>query len=579
MLKHLQRLAHKPMPKGPVVTRGACAATEENQHKKLAFGRPVHYVGSAFFAGTPVPVQDASRFPAIWGLGCCEPFVGFPGNKMTEASWPQSEGRNLSDSATSFGAGAGSASSTELGGGVSHRAGALRLLLIDDAGHAVHGARVTLEARQVSLGDSIELGQVRGLLDPLVERSSSDGEAILNDLSNVSYRVSVHREGLVGRVSIEARPGDDLVISLRRGRTFKGQVVDALTKAPVIGALVRVAGIDWNRREITRAEGESDVFGRFEIAGVGEHGLEVSINAPWYPEFRHEFAKDSDGLVFRLPPAPRGAFGRLIDSVTGEPISGARVRSSTAETLSADDGRFLLTGIGLDGATRYMEDGTASVSLETQHSDYAPRAGDVAVPVEVPAGETRTVNVKTVPLTPRPSCRGRVSDDCGRPLRDAVVVLALPGSNLSQATVLRAALRTRTAADGSFVFKSFPNELGSLQLVVLAAGLVPAVVPLQAAPTGSLEITLTTGLDLALTVPTLACGNRVVALEECVQSNIGHRTTLRRRTGVADERGRVCFIGVRSGPVRVVMPNGGVMDLDVSPAGAPAVVMETRISG
>ncbi|MSR75233.1 MAG: carboxypeptidase regulatory-like domain-containing protein [Planctomycetes bacterium] len=498
---------------------------------------------------------------------------------MIEASTTQDEGRYPLGYAQSSGSGAGSAEARDPSGGENRRTEALRILLIDDAGHTVQGARVLLEARQVNLKDSVDLSVVRGLLDPISEHSNAHGEAVFHDLSDVTYKVSVQRDGLIGRVSIEARSGDDLVISLRRGRTFKGQVLDAVTKVPVVGALVRVAGVDWNRREVTRSAGETDAFGRFEIAGVGDHGLEVLINAPWYPEFRHEFSQESDGLVFRLHPAPRGAFGRLVDSVTGEPVSGARVRSSNGETLSADDGRFLLAGIGLDGESRYQDDGTALVSLEALHPDYASRSGDVAVPVEVPAGETRTVNVKTVPMTPRPSCSGRVSDDCGRPVRDALVVLALPGSNLSQASVLRAAPRVRTAVDGSFVFKSFPGDLGALQLVVLATGFVPTVTQLPGTPQRNLELTLGTGLDLALKVPSLASGNRVVALDECVQSSVGPRTTLRRRTGVADEQGRVCFIGVRSGPVRVVMPGGGVMDLDVSPAGAPAVVMETRISG
>jgi hypothetical protein len=44
-------------------------------------------------------------------------------------------------------------------------------------------------------------------------------------------------------------------------------------------------------------------------------------------------------------------------------------------------------------------------------------------------------------------------------------------------------------------------------------------------------------------------------------------------------QGRVTFYGVRAGAVRVIMPGGSTMELDVSARGAAALSVATRISG
>lgn len=554
-----------------------CAFTgqQENPQNSVASRRRRLYAGGVFFSGTPVPVAENDRLFTKWGWACDVSHSFTPGFKMSDLSWTQGQGRDPSLGCPEQRDGTGSASRDR-------RASTpepLRVLLIDDTGVPVAGARVTLEARQVLSDDSLRLQLVRGLLEPISEQSSAAGETVFHDLSPVTYRVSVQRDGFVGRASIEARPGDDLVIALRRGRSYCGTVLDATTKAPVAGAVVRVAGVDWNKRELTRAVGETDASGRFEIAGIGEHALDVTIQAPWYPEFRREFPRDTDQTVFRMQSAPRAVFGRLVDSVSGEPVAGAVVRTTTGSTESAEDGRFLLTGVGLDGDTRYQDDGNALITVEAVHPAYATRAGDVSVPVDVPVGESRTVNVKTVPMTPRENCTGRVDSAAGAPVSDALVLLAVAGSNLAQASVLRATLRTRTRADGSFVLPAVPQDHGALHLVVLAAGHAPCVLDFEATAARHLELCLDSGLDLDLEAAACSSGNRQVVLEECAHSPAGPRTTLRRRSAMADVQGRISFRGVRAGPVRVLLPGGGTMELDVSARGASAVTVATRVSG
>ncbi len=547
----------------------------ENPQNSVASRRRRLYAGGVFFSGTPVPVPENDRLFTKWGWACDVSHSFTPGSNMSDLSWTQGQGRNPSLHGQADRDGTGSASHDR-------RASTpepVRVLLIDDTGVPVAGARVTLEARQVLSDDSMRLQLVRGLLEPLAEQSSATGETVFHDLSPVTYRVSVQREGYVGRASIEARPGDDLVIALRRGRSYCGTVLDATTKAPVAGAVVRVAGVDWNRRELTRSVGETDAFGRFEVSGIGEHSLDVTIQAPWYPEFRREFPRDTDQTVFRMQAAPRAVFGRLVDSVSGEPVSGAIVRTTSGSTESAEDGRFLLTGVGLDGETRYLDDGNALITVEAVHSAYATRTGDVSVPVDVPVGESRTVNVKTVPMTPRETCTGRVDSATGAPVADALVLLAVAGSNLSQASVLRATLRTRTRADGSFVLPAVPQDHGALHLVVLAEGHAPCVLDFDATRARQLEFRLDAGLDLDLEAAACATGNRHVVLEECAHSPAGPRTTLRRRNAMADAAGRISFRSVRAGPVRVILPGGGIMELDVSARGAAAVTVATRVSG
>lgn len=552
------------------------SATEhaENPQNSVASARRRLYAGGVFFSGTPVPLTENDRLFTKWGWACDVSPSFTPGFNMSDLSWTQGQGRDPSLTGPAERDGTGSASRDR-------RASAtepLRVLLIDDTGVPVVGARVTLEARQVLSDDSMRLQLVRGLLEPLNEESGATGEAVFHDLSPVTYRVSVQRAGFVGRASIEARPGDDLVIALRRGRSYCGTVLDAQTKAPVPGAVVSVAGVDWNKRELTRAVGETDAFGRFEVAGIGEHSLDVTIQAPWYPEFRREFPRDTDQTVFRMQAAPRAVFGRLVDAVNGEPVAGAIVRTACGSTESADDGRFLLAGVGLDGDTRYLDDGNALITVEAVHPAYATRTGDVTVPVDVPMGESRTVNVKTVPMMPRENCTGRV-DAAGAPVADALVLLVVAGSNLSQASVLRASLRTRTRADGSFVLAAVPLDHGALHLVVLADGHAPCVLDFDPAAMRHLELVLDAGLDLDLEAAACATGNRHVVLEECAHSQAGPRTTLRRRSAMADAQGKISFSGVRAGPVRVMLPGGGTMELDVSARGAPAVTVATRVSG
>ena len=552
--------------------RGQTSKTPQNS---VASARPRLYAGGTFFCGTPVPLEQGDRLFTKWGWACDVSSISTPGSNMSDLSWTQGQGRDPSLDAPVRRDGAGSASRDRRTPSVEP----LRVLLLDDAGAPVAGARVTLEARQVMSDDSLRLTQVRGLLEPLTELSSALGETVFHDLSAVTYRVAVQRDGFVGRASIEARPGDDLVIALRRGRKYTGTILDATTKAPVVGAVVRVAGVDWNKRELTRAVGESDASGHFEVQGIGDHALAVTIQAPWYPEFKREFPMGTDQTTFRMHAAPRAVFRRLVDEQTGEPVAGATVRTNTGSAVSAEDGRFLLTGVGLDEDTRYLEDGNALISVQASHPAYATRTGDVTVPAVIPAGESRTVNVKTVPMVPRETCTGRVDSAANVPVADALVLLVVPGSNLSQSSVLRETLRTRTRADGSFVLPAVPSDLGSLQLVVLADKHAPCVLDFDPQSARHMELHLDAGLDLDLAAPACASGNRQVILEECAHAPSGPRTTLRRRSEQADMQGRVTFYGVRAGAVRVIMPGGSTMELDVSARGAAALSVATRISG
>ena len=450
----------------------------------------------------------------------------------------------------------------------------LRVVLLNERGQPVTGARVTVEARQVVVPDSLLLGDVPGLLAPLVGVTFGDGEVCFERLADVSYRVSIAREGYVARSGIEGRPGEDLIVTLREGRTLSGQVIDADTGAPIAGAMVRVKGGDWDRREETQAATRTDHEGRFEACGVGDHAVELSVAAPWYPLFRLEMTADVPAPTLVMRRAPRGVTGRVIDGESRQPVDNVRVVGGGSETVTDTEGHFILTGIARPDR---VPGRTMPVELQLEHDDHASVRVEVEVPVDVPGGEAHAVDVGSLELAPRPGLAGSLLDDEGAPVTGALVVLAPAGSNVTVPGVLRMCMTARTGPDGRFSFGSRPETRGPLHLSALVPGFAAAV--RAVGPSDSrVALRLQHGLDLSLAIPGAQCANRTVILEERGGDGVSIKSTIRRRPTATDAEGRVTFAGVRPGNARVSVPGGGVMELEIGQSATRDITFATATS-
>ncbi|MAG56812.1 MAG: hypothetical protein CMJ83_11015 [Planctomycetes bacterium] len=450
----------------------------------------------------------------------------------------------------------------------------LRVLLLDEQGRPVSAARVSAEARQVSLDDSLQLGDVPGLLAPLVEVTPSDGEVTFGPLADVAYRISVAREGFVGRTGIDGRPGEDLIITLREGRVLRGQIIDSDTATPIPDALVRVSGIDWNHREITRGAASTDANGVFLVEGVGDHGVEIRVSAPWYPTFKVELPAEAPASVLAMSRSPRGVSARILDEHTGEPVEGVRIYALGVEAVTDTEGRFLITGISLPEGAAPAE--TVMAPLRCEHPAYVTRKLDVPVPGVIPDGEGHAVEVDVIGMEPRSALEGVLVDPDGLPVADGLVVLAPAGSNVAVPGALRQNHTARTGLDGRFQFETIPEFRGPLHLTALVPGYAAAL-RVIGNEEARVSVRLDYGLDLSLAVPGTS-GERMVVLEERGGANIGGQTTIRRRPGHTDRQGRVAFTQVRRGRVRIIVPGGGVMNLDMGPNGASAIHVESQAS-
>lgn len=144
---------------------------------------------------------------------------------------------------------------------------------------------------------------------------------------------------------LKAGGSDHVTMTIERGKTVHGKVIDSQTKAPVSGArvmpLIFLPPImigDSPRSVVTDSEG------LFSLRGV-DGSLEVQ-----HPEYLSEtiYSLDesttSSGLKVPLSRGPT-AHGRVVDSL-GQPLANVEVSSSGKQVFTGPDGTFELKGIG-----------------------------------------------------------------------------------------------------------------------------------------------------------------------------------------------------------------------------------------
>jgi protocatechuate 3,4-dioxygenase beta subunit len=218
----------------------------------------------------------------------------------------------------------------------------IRVVVNDDAGHPVQGAKVTARGSA-------------GILLTVAGTTGDDGAVELSGLpKNAVISLAVTAKGFIAsrddRLELDASP---FVVRLSRGAAISGKVRDA-DGLPVAGAEVSLASETAETDDARRPESTDDQ-GAFELDGVADGAWRVTASAPGFSPsapvkvaiLDHRAAKD---LVLTLAPAG-GITGRVVDG-SGTPVEGARLRlvdaperddlSPIAETMSGTEGRFEL---------------------------------------------------------------------------------------------------------------------------------------------------------------------------------------------------------------------------------------------
>ncbi len=153
------------------------------------------------------------------------------------------------------------------------------------------------------------------------------------------------------------------VIKLQRGRTLTGSVRDAITKAPIVGALVRatVAGFSIVVPTPGREDGietTSNESGSYTLAGLPDGAIELSAFAKEYGTFREQNIVFETGTRTQTKniELPKGySISGWVTDADGNPISRSRVEatpmmgavSTPGHAYTDKDGQFDLLGLAM----------------------------------------------------------------------------------------------------------------------------------------------------------------------------------------------------------------------------------------
>ncbi|MCG6925172.1 MAG: carboxypeptidase-like regulatory domain-containing protein [Acidobacteria bacterium] len=304
--------------------------------------------------------------------------------------------------------------------------------VLDERGGPVVGATVRLWAGR---GGSFagDLAAVEAL--PRSTTTGPDGSFRFETAAESGNRFRVEAPGLatVERVGMGdgalARP-----VTLGLGQVVRGTVTLPDRRTPAGGAVVRYEGRGTTRWAEVRAdgsfliEGVPAAGGGEIVADAGERGRGVAPVVPGSTE------------SVRVVLAPTATLsGRVVDSGTGRPVSGARLvaRAPGAAFLarSGRDGRYVLRGLP-----------PRTYDLEVDDARFVRWSHDI----DVAAGRAET---RDVPLVRGAGLTGQVVDDTGAPVEGAAVQMSPGGEGGMRDFVRRMRSRgdaVRTDRNGVF---------------------------------------------------------------------------------------------------------------------------------
>jgi protocatechuate 3,4-dioxygenase beta subunit len=232
------------------------------------------------------------------------------------------------------------------------------------------------------------------------------------------------------RAGALARP-----VTLALAQLLRGTVTLTDRRTPASGALVRFEGRTQTTRWVeARADGAFLVDGAPRetgslVADGGDRGRASAVLAP---------AAAAEPVAIALAPTATLA-GRVVDASDGRSLAGIRV-----VTRGLHAGEFLARS-GPDG--RYTMRGLSPQAYRVSAEDerFVPWSRTVTVA----AGQAET---QDVPLTRGSTLAGRVTDEEGRPIEGATVMVSRGGENIFRAFIrsMEGEDAVRTGRDGSF---------------------------------------------------------------------------------------------------------------------------------
>lgn len=263
---------------------------------------------------------------------------------------------------------------------------------------------------------------------------------------------------------------------------LSGQVVDASSRKPVPGALVRAPA---DPEAAVRADAE----GRFQVTAPGRRRFDLEVVAPGY--LPKKVAITRPQLVSRkvgtLALARAGRLrGKVVDP-QGGPLAGAAVVAVHQSALG--DRAFSPSDPVADRAETDLQGRfeLRHVRPEQIYEIRASRAG------AFPAAQSATVGDPAMPprdltlvLAPARTARGKVQDPAGRPIAgaEAVVRPALrPGSSDDAAAGETGMPPVQSDAEGVFALPELPAV--EVELSVRRKGYAPAAFPAIRVPNGT----------------------------------------------------------------------------------------------
>ena len=328
----------------------------------------------------------------------------------------------------------------------------LEVTVVDAAGKPIEGAFVmATPSVGAYVGVQLQTDKLRSAI------AGKDGRARLERMPRAPWEVAVRARGFAR--GHEARVASAAVtVTLQRGGTIEGLVLDGLTKAPVPGARVSVdEGLalpgEW-QSELTRNAATADARGAFRLDGIARGRTSLVASAPRYAAARRDSVRAGARVELFLFSGPT-LTGTARDE-GGRPIAGASVRLfgegwSSPPAVEPTDAAGRFTAAGLDPGAYWVvarsgakAPGLARVTL-TARDDAS---------VDVTVGEGGYAS-------------GRVVDEAGRPVPGARVrPESLDGDGLPVA--VGDALAAASGEDGAFVLGPLPA--GMIGFAVAHAG-------------------------------------------------------------------------------------------------------------
>jgi len=325
--------------------------------------------------------------------------------------------------------------------------------------------------------------------------------------------------------------------------TFRGEVRDGETDAPVAGARVRLYAQRGEDELLAYEESATDARGAFRSESLprADRVAFVAMARAYRMEFGSIEARGQRELLHRIALRKgREIRGMVVDGRTGGPIEGAKVRAEGgvvyASAESGEDGGFVLQGVPTDGPLRLSAEADGYVSRSMGREEGLDLVSE------------RDLSGVEIPLDPAVSIRGAVTDAKGRAL-DGVSIDIRPIDEGDRA-YRRAAL---SDAEGEFRFWDVPSDF-MCRIVAEHGAFMPAEEEVLTPTKGEVEIAFVLSGGGGVKGEVLyhdrspAAGVRVRCLEIEKKGEDGEMVFGRERRGDLGEAGDFEIWGLREGP-------------------------------